>query len=258
MKKFALIAAPFLLAATLPTAAQAVEVLPGDSSWSATSPSGGATAAITGTYVPGGASQTGSLEFKSNGNSGKAQFVHQLTNVTVGDLVAGGSISFDFYRASSSSSADHFAPVVRLAFSYGFLNLQTGYLIWEAVYNGFGNVAEDTWVTADLTNAYFYERRGSDLGIYDKTLADYDPNLKIKSIEIGVGSGWGGSFYGAADNLMVDMGNKGVLDVNFNPTAAPVTAPVPEPMTWMMFIMGFGLVGSFMRRRKTFLRPSFG
>lgn len=33
--------------------------------------------------------------------------------------------------------------------------------------------------------------------------------------------------------------------------ADPVTPSVPEPATWAMMIVGFGLVGGAMRRRKT-------
>lgn len=34
-------------------------------------------------------------------------------------------------------------------------------------------------------------------------------------------------------------------------------APVPEPATWAMLILGFGVVGSAMRRRKTAVRVAF-
>jgi hypothetical protein len=34
-------------------------------------------------------------------------------------------------------------------------------------------------------------------------------------------------------------------------------AAVPEPATWAMMLLGFGLIGAGMRRRKTNLRVSF-
>ncbi len=38
-------------------------------------------------------------------------------------------------------------------------------------------------------------------------------------------------------------------DMNFRITTSPVSEAVPEPATWAMLIMGFGLVGSALRRR---------
>ena len=47
--------------------------------------------------------------------------------------------------------------------------------------------------------------------------------------------------------------NSGVSMVTINYTPADVAAAVPEPATWAMMIMGFGLVGSAMRRRNAVL-----
>jgi len=44
-----------------------------------------------------------------------------------------------------------------------------------------------------------------------------------------------------------DMGNKVLSHIEFFGT----TAPVPEPATWAMLIMGMGVVGASMRRRQT-------
>jgi hypothetical protein len=49
-------------------------------------------------------------------------------------------------------------------------------------------------------------------------------------------------------NGYVNIGNSSVTGATpFTPTV--VTAPVPEPATWMMMIAGFGLTGAAMRRR---------
>lgn len=275
MNKFALIAAPFLLAAALPASALATEILPGNlNGWQPANVNSRGSVAITDTYIPGGAGQTGSLEFNTTAAAGKADFSYNLTNVTLGDIVAGNGISFDFFRDSSSTATAHFAPVIRLAFTYsGLFGLQqTGYLIWEAVYNGV-TVTPDNWIHADITDGYFYQRTGSEVPVYNKTLEDYmnggvftaggkstidlDANTVIKRIEIGVGSGWNGTFHGAADNLVVNLGSKGVVDANFQPFAAPTAAAVPEPTTWLMFFLGFGLMGGLLRRRKPMLRPNY-
>lgn len=36
--------------------------------------------------------------------------------------------------------------------------------------------------------------------------------------------------------------------------SAPVTSPVPEPVTWALMLAGFAMVGGVMRRRKTVVR----
>ncbi|WP_074204604.1 PEPxxWA-CTERM sorting domain-containing protein [Parasphingorhabdus marina] len=50
-----------------------------------------------------------------------------------------------------------------------------------------------------------------------------------------------------------DLNGRGVLTVtNTNPAPA-----IPEPSTWAMLILGFGTVGSSLRRRKTRLQLGY-
>ncbi len=269
-------AAAVCAAILLPAAAQATEILPGDlQGWAPANVTASGNVAITGTYVPPAAGQTGSLELGTNGNAGKANFVYNFSNgLTLGDLVAGNDMSFQFYRDNASNAPAHLAPVVR----FFFQNAQgkTGFLIWESVYNGGGAVAEGSWITADLTNANFYQRTTNywfgnpswpsggttEVPVYNKTLADFmtgavftaggkstyelGAGTLLTRVEIGVGSGWTGKFIGAADNLHLNMGSKGDMLADFE----MVADAVPEPATWAMLIAGFGLVGAAARRRQ--------
>ena len=59
-----------------------------------------------------------------------------------------------------------------------------------------------------------------------------------------------------AGDLYIDLSNvtflsNGSFQVNFNAPVTPPTGAVPEPATWAMMILGFGVVGGALRRRKT-------
>jgi hypothetical protein len=274
MKKF-LIAS--VAAALLPVAAQAAEITPSNlQGWKAANVSGGASATITGTYTPPGAGQNGSLRFNAPISNSKADYVYSLSGqgVTLADI-ANSAISFDYYRSSTSTVAAHFLPALR--FSFTNAEGKGGYLIWEGVYNGVGALSTNSWQTATLTGDFFYQRTANyffgvqtgttDAQVYDKTLADYldgsiytgsggkktyalGAGTVINSLEIGVGSGWGGSFDGAVDNVSIDLGSKGQISANFQLKASPA---VPEPATWAMMMLGFGMVG-YSLRRKTAMR----
>lgn len=65
--------------------------------------------------------------------------------------------------------------------------------------------------------------------------------------------------YSASQTPDLNVGRQAVLvDVgNVSWTLTPFTAAVPEPATWAMMIMGFGLIGAGMRRRKQTVRVVF-
>lgn len=238
--------------------------------WSAANVRAAGSVGITGTYKP--STETGSLQFTTgnvtNGTD-KADFVHTL-NGTLGDLAFNGaaSIAYDYYVNSSSGALDHLAPALRLYFLDAATN-KTGYLIYEPVYNGYPvstGGPQDSWVHADITNANFWMRTfgpSATVEKYDYTLDDWangrtapgsfvlSSATQILGIEIGVGSGWNGSFNGAVDHVLVDFGRVGATGVSTNFEVSEATAAVPEPATWAMMIAGFGLVGGAMRRRKT-------
>jgi len=61
---------------------------------------------------------------------------------------------------------------------------------------------------------------------------------------------------GQLNRLVVNGVSRGNGAYGGQATFTPVTSAVPEPATWAMMIMGFGVVGYAMRRRRTTVRFS--
>ncbi|MBX3484571.1 PEPxxWA-CTERM sorting domain-containing protein [Phenylobacterium sp.] len=253
--------------ALVATAAQADVVTPADlQGWAPANVRANGAVEITGAYKPAG--ETGSLQFTTNTGSAadttdKADYVHAL-NGTLGDLINGGALSFDYFVDSSSTVPEYLAPALRL----GFLDEasgKTGYLIWEDVYNGGAvgtSVPNDTWVSNDILGGNFWLRSfspGFTVENYGVSLSEWaggqgyttpggtfslSAATRILSVEVGVGSGWGGAFNGAVDHVLVDFGTgSGGVSANFE-------SGVPEPGAWALMILGFGGVGAVLRRRQ--------
>lgn len=182
------------------------------------------TVAITATYPN---ATNGSIEFTQLGSADKADF-------EVGNANPGGyglvkditSVGYQFYRAASSTAANFLAPPLRLGV-YDPASGKSSLLIYEPVYNGYpSSVPTNSWVTIDATGANWWMRAmGSSActyEVYDVTLAEWAVNLNngspmgavsgctpnpvgplawVYSINVGIGSGWSGTFNGAADNI---------------------------------------------------------
>ena len=191
--------------------------------------------------------------------TGKADLVYLFETVaTLSNLT---SLSFDFFRDASSTTDPNLAPVLRL----GILKdgVWAGTLVLENVYQQQLPAPTGSWrtLTADLNSGIFWATNGSlgptfaDANGGQKTLADWIADnggaiLTVYGLEIGFGSGWGGTFSGAVDNVNVAFGNT-VYNSNFEVDA---NGAVPEPATWAMMMMGFGLLGASLRRRKASIR----
>ena len=157
-------------------------------------------------------------------------------------------LEYEFYRDGSSTTAAHFAPVLRL---YVF-NQDTGHialLIWEDVYNG-GSVADDTWVSKDILNGNFWMYVPGGQGIpsgvvqnFGVTLNDWitgspagqpsdptpipiDTNTLVIGINVGVGSWWGDSFLGFVDNVVIEFNGNDEVSANFEPDPLPIYLPI--------------------------------
>ena len=235
---------------------------PGLNKWNVANVAGGATAAITTTN---GRSGTGSVEMSAANNGGKADYVYTWgydSTRTLGNLNA---LSYDWFRSVSSSMAGHFHPAFRLRYDAdgnSATTNDTGYLIYENVYNG-SNVVEGVWRTDDILGANFWMRQFSptnNVQNYQTTLQEWmtsarpgapadvlTANTAILAIEFGIGSGWGaGTFNGFVDNVTIGFGNN-ITTFNFE-TVMP--AVVPEPAS--MALLGLGVFGIAAARRRKY------
>ena len=244
------------LFAIFTVSAHAVIVTPSNlQGWDAANVRTGGSVAITCDEPNNG---NGSLRFDTDGTVAKADFeINDYTN-TFGYLRDLSALSYDWYRDSSSTAAAHLGPVLRL-FVYDPDGQHSGLLIYEQAYNnGTTALATDQWVSDDVTNANFWQRKydpGTTIEVYNNTISDWlAPNTPygfgedtvILGINVGVGSGWSGTFTGYVDNISMTVGQM-TYDYNFEPEQCePV---VPEPATIGLLSLGLGLVGVSRRRR---------
>ena len=144
---------------------------------------------------------------------------------TLGNLT---SLSFEWYRDSSSSVAGHLSPVLRLYFENTLG--ETGLLIWERTYQVGGAAPTDIWQTEDVLSEFFWMRAfdpGRTIDLYSVDLATWiasgalddgadtawvlDADTRIVGINVGFGSGWSNgstSFHGYVDNVTIGFGGE--------------------------------------------------
>ncbi|WP_374685977.1 DUF1565 domain-containing protein, partial [Promineifilum sp.] len=248
-----------LLALALPSivaAANTVVTPANPDGWAIANKRTDANATISTTEPRGG---LGSLEFVSNAvtpgspSQDKVDFQKLWNSPAVATRTLGNlsKVSYEFYRDSSSTTASHFVPVFRLPFYHDMPPLgtvgaedYTGYLIWEAIYNGYpapGGVPADQWIAVDMTTQYFWMFKSSgpggsgvvqNYGVTlsdwlngnpqgqpgDPTVPDLDATTLIYGVNTGIGSGWGAGkqFQGFVDNVVVEFGAD-VVSANFEP-----------------------------------------
>lgn len=128
-------------------------------------------------------------------------------------------------------------------------------LIWEAAYNGGYTLgAADSAGATDLfwqflAGCGYVGTAGCGAGSYVMHTAEawgdlFSSNAFITGFGVGNGSGSGNGFSALADNLVLTT-TAGAQSVNF-----AAAAPVPEPGTWAMMLMGFGAVGFSIRKTR--------
>lgn len=217
----------------------------------------GSTMGITTDYARSG---NGSAYFNSTqGDTGKGDLIYYFGNagrVAPVALSSLTSVSFDFYRDGASTTGANLTPVLRFDMSKD--GAFAGSLVFENVYQTQRAAPVNSWTTlsADLTNGIWWATNGL-LGPTDaaatggqKTLAQWiadngSANLSVYGVEIGIGSGWSNQFFGAVDNVNVNFSSGRTVAANFE--VASDVAAVPEPATWAMMILGFGIIGFGMR-----------
>jgi hypothetical protein len=229
----------FILTAALTLAATTVKPSNPDG-WAPANVRANATVAITSVQPRDG---NGSLMFTTNTitpGQDKADY-EKIWGVVTGRTLSNLSgLSYEFFRDSSSTTAGHFVPVLRLY----YLNAsgQSGLLIWEPIYNGYGTVLTNTWVTTDIMDGNFWMRAfdpGRTIDDYNVSLAEWTantdeegspidddadsdvphvlgPDTYIVGVNVGVGSGWGATFRGYVDSVVVQFGTDEV-SANFEP-----------------------------------------
>ncbi|WP_425228220.1 PEPxxWA-CTERM sorting domain-containing protein [Sphingomonas sp.] len=221
--------------------------------WYQNNVGGGGTVGITTDYSRNG---NGSAFFSTTSADSKADLQYYLSSPIA--LSSLSSVSFDFYRDPASTTTALFSPVFRFDIykNCGF----AGALVLENYYQANQNAPVGTWTTvsATLGTGQFWATNAAlgptfaDANGGVKTMAEWiaansTANLSVVGLEIGVGSGWTGTFSGAVDNVRVAFANGPNVNANFE--VAAVAAAVPEPASWAMMIVGFGVVGFALRRR---------
>ncbi len=185
----------------------------------------------------------------------------------MGTLGALNSLSYDWYRDSSSTADSHLHPSLRLYIDAdGNMGTTTdrGYLIFEGIYNGQAAAPTDAWQTSDIFNwngagqsANMWLRQfspGQTNEVYDRSIQDWiagqstagflqlSGQSAIYGLSAGIGSGWG-PFEGAVDNISIGFTGGTFNTYNFE------AAPVPEPGT--MAVLGLGALAMIRKRRKS-------
>lgn len=245
--------------------------------WFKANTAGGATAAITNAYLP-APGQSGSAQLKSPGNTGKIDLQYQWgTNAnasitaaatngyTLGNLT---SLGYDWMRASGTAYVS-VAPTMRLYYDLdgnASTNNDRGLMIWEPVYNS-AAITNGAWTSSDILGGNFWQITGvsKQINIYDYTLAEWQDtslskkesaasggdightltaNTAIYAFNVGIGSGWGGTFDGAVDNIR--WGFSGTTTTSNFELTAPTAVPEPASLA----LLGLGLFGIAATRKR--------
>jgi hypothetical protein len=200
-------------------------------------------------------SGNGSIFFSTDGSVGsKADMEFYLSTPELLSDFTGAT--YDWLRDGASTVGPAPAPALRLLVT----NAQGGFasLVFEPYNQSPGDVPTNAWQTStfDMSTGALWAT-GSKFVIPGPgagpscqsclhTVGEWaaaNAGAHVIGFSTGVGSGWtGGDFVGAVDNIGFTFKDGG-QSFNFE------VGGVPEPATWAMLILGFGMVGAMARSR---------
>jgi len=244
----------------------------GSSGWYYNNARASTTIGITGDEPRSG---NGSVYFNGVNNGSKADIEYLVNGSkpflsqsyastgSLGNFSDLSSMSYEWYRDSSSTARSNLHAVMRVLIDRDG-NLATtndrGGLVFERVYNAL-SVTTDTWVSDLITASTNVWNFGLGLGTgyninstayaYDGTLAQWQafmPNAKIIGFSVGIGSGWGGSYLGAVDNVSWTIAGV-TSSFNFELTDDG-GSQVPEPASIALAGLSLLALGAARRRRQ--------
>lgn len=207
----------------------------------------GGSIGITGTAARSG---NGSLEL--TGQRSRAVLGTLYPNArspSIAALADVAALTFDWQIASGSTSSYGalYTPALRMILSNGRDPKKE--MIWEGVYNNtYATTSQGNWYTSGADDKFFIGAGNENSG---KSVASWaaDPTLagwNVVGVSVGHGGGAGAGYRAFADNVTLTT-KSGTTTYNFELAS---TGAVPEPATWGMMILGFGVVGYALRRRR--------
>ena len=215
-----------------------------------------------------GASGGWTTAYPRNGNgsaqislldAGAGEFDHYIDFASPMSLSGFTRLMFDWYRNSSSTTADWLAPAFALHMANG--NTSGGdYLVYEYAYNHTGAAPTNSWIAEDILGGTFW-RGTSDgtassncatygmfttLGAFDSQC--YGGNAMVLGFDVFMGYSMPGTFDAGVDNVNFATSND-PIGTNYDFEADPVTT-APEPATLALIIPGALALIPLARRRK--------
>jgi hypothetical protein len=248
MKGYAVVASAAMMAVAGTAQAATIVVAPGAmQGWTTpASESANGSIGITGTQPRSG---NGSLELTGDRSRAVLGTLYpSVLSPTIAALSNVVSLTFDWQVATGSTSNYNalYTPALRLIISNGKDPKKE--MIWEGVYNNtYNTTSQGIWYTSGANDKFYIgagnENSGKSVASWaaDTSLAGWN----VVGISVGHGSGAGLGYHAFADNVTLTT-TSGATTYNFERTAP---AAVPEPGTWALMILGFGIVGYAMRRR---------